>query len=131
MDIPQVLASLRPGVYWGPCAQTHSTYANLFAHWPESGSGACPTEAEMEAEWAALEAARPAALVAARRAAAIQQFLSSEEPVIVACRALFRMAFTRINDCDERDNLPRTLEEAIITEAMTGVYGGLGDAPAP
>lgn len=56
MDIPIVLASLRPGEDWGPCAQTDSTYEKLAAKW--RGTSPVPTRAEMQAEWVRLEAAR-------------------------------------------------------------------------
>lgn len=50
MDIPLVLESLRPGVSWGPNAQSDATYAQLVSTWP-AASGTPPTEAEMEQAW--------------------------------------------------------------------------------
>lgn len=70
--------------------------------------------------------------LAAARTAAVQAFLTSNEPVIVATRALFRLAFTWINDERERRGAARILEPEIIAQAMGGtLYDGLGDAPAP
>lgn len=57
MDIPLVLEVLRPGVYWGPMAQTGVAYADFAAAWPASGSGTVPTEAEMNAAWATIGSA--------------------------------------------------------------------------
>lgn len=70
MDIPQVLAVLRPGEDWGPCAQSDSTYARLAATW-RSPASTCPTEAEMLATWAIIEANRPTATRDAQRARAV------------------------------------------------------------
>lgn len=56
MDIPLILAVLRPGEDWGPCAQTDSTYADLARMW--RGKSPVPTESEMRTAWAALETAR-------------------------------------------------------------------------
>lgn len=53
MDIPLVLAVLRPGQLWGPCAQTHSTYEEFAATWP--GPTIVPTEAEMETVWSKIQ----------------------------------------------------------------------------
>ena len=58
MDIPQVLAVLRPNDDWGPCAQSDSDYAAMAAKW--RGASPVPTEAEMLAAWTTIEANAPA-----------------------------------------------------------------------
>lgn len=67
-----------------------------------------------------------------KRAEAVAAFLTSNEPVIVATRALFRLAFTWINDERESRGAERILEPDIIANAMAGTLNdGLGDAPTP
>lgn len=64
------------------------------------------------------------------RAAAVTAFLTSNDPVTVAARALFRLAFTWINDERESRGAPRILEPDIIALALGGTLNdGLGDAP--
>ncbi len=66
------------------------------------------------------------------RAEAVTAFLTSNEPVIVATRALFRLAFTWINDERESRGAARILEPDIIALAMGGTLNdGLGNAPVP
>lgn len=68
--------------------------------------------------------------LARTRAAAVAAFLNSNDPVIVATRALFRLAFTWINDERESRGAARILEPDIIALAMGGTLNdGLGDAP--
>lgn len=76
MDIPQVLAVLRPGEDWGPCAASDSTYAQLAATW-RSKLSAVPTLAQMQAQWNTLEANRPTAERDALRALAV--FLATDK----------------------------------------------------
>lgn len=58
MDIPLALEVLKPGLYWGPNANTSNTYAELASTWP-AASGAIPTEAQMESAWAQILTERP------------------------------------------------------------------------
>lgn len=68
---------------------------------------------------------------ARQRVAAVEAFLTSNDPTIVAARALFRLAFTWINDEREARGAARILERDIIALAMSGtINDGLGDAPA-
>lgn len=68
--------------------------------------------------------------LASQRQAAVRAFLASNDPVIVAARALFRLAFTWINDERESRGEARILEPEIIALAMQGTLAdGLGDAP--
>lgn len=70
--------------------------------------------------------------LAVARTAAVNAFLTSNEPVIVATRALLRLAFTWINDERESRGAARILEPDIIALAMGGTLNdGLGDAPVP
>lgn len=70
--------------------------------------------------------------LSAQRTAAVQAFLTSNEPMIVATRALLRLAFTWINDERESRGAARILEPDIIALAMGGTLNdGLGDPPAP
>lgn len=125
MDMPQVLAVLRPGEDWGPCAQSESTYADLARTW-RSPESACPTEAEMLACWAALEAGRAAAVVRAARTQAVGVLTGRREPDLQSLALLVRMLaqdfYTRLNDLRELHGLPRVLEP----EIMAGLIAGLG-----
>jgi hypothetical protein len=68
--------------------------------------------------------------LATQRASAVAAFMTSNDPVIVATRALFRLAFTWINDERESRGAARILEPDILALAMSGTLNdGLGDAP--
>ena len=126
MDIPQVLAVLRPGEDWGPCAQSESTYADLARTW-RSPESACPTEAEMLACWAALETGRAAAAERAARAQAAGVLAGQREPDLLSLALLVRMLasdlYTRHNDLRELHGLPRELEPAIMARLVAGLGG--------
>ena len=62
MDIPLVLERLRPGLDWGPYAQTNSTYLALASTWRDK-SQPCPTFQEMSDCWAQIQAEQNAAPV--------------------------------------------------------------------
>ncbi len=69
IDLPQVLAVLRPSEDWGPLAQTGVDYATFAAKW--RGASAVPTLAQMQVTWDSLEAGRAVADRDALRAAAV------------------------------------------------------------
>lgn len=94
MDIPQVLASLRPGQDWGPLAQTGVAYADFAAAW--RGASPVPTEQEMLAEWATLEAARPVRDRDARRTAA-QALAAAPDPTVQLLRAQLLVLIDEVN----------------------------------
>lgn len=100
MDIVQVLTVLRPGEDWGPCAQSDSSYADLFRTW-RSEKNFCPSLEAMEACWAEIEANRPVVKTGNLRTAAIMATLGGETPSDVASRAAVTALFTRINDIAE------------------------------
>lgn len=128
MDIPQVLAAMPAyqGPSWGPMAQTGVSYADFAAKWPAE-SGSPPTEDEMLAVWADLEATRAAREAQARRTEAIALLMASNEPRDVALRALIRDLYTQHNDLRELHGLPRILEPDVITRVVTGIGDGLGE----
>jgi hypothetical protein len=95
MDIPQVLAVLRPDDDWGPNAQSTNTYAELAAAW--RGASGVPTLEQMQAEWAAIEAGRPAALLAAARARAKELLDLSEDGREKLARAIVLVSMDEVN----------------------------------
>jgi hypothetical protein len=128
MDLPQVLAVLRPGEDWGPCAQSDSTYAQFAKGWalrhpPEIPP---PTEVEMEEAWKAIVTGAPAAKASARRSDAVQLLLTSDEPRDVALRALIRDLYTQVNDLREQLGQKREQEPEILGRIVTGIGGGIG-----
>lgn len=125
MDIPQVLAALRPTDDWGPGANTSSTYAELVAGW--RGANPCPSEEEMAATWADIEANRATAEAARRRQEAITTLLTSNEPRDVALRMLIRDLYTQVNDLRELHGLPRQLESTIVPRVVAGISEGFGE----
>lgn len=127
MDIPTVLASLRPGEDWGPCAQSDSTYAALAATW--RGASPVPAEADMLAEWDRLESTRVVRAAAERRSAAVASLMTADDPVSVAVRAFVRDLYTQLNDVRQSLGLPRVLEPEIVGRVVGGIGAGLGDAP--
>lgn len=131
MDIPQVLAVLRPGEDWGPCAQSDSTYTALAATW--RGSSAVPTEAEMLVTWDTIQANAAMVAAQARRAAAVGLVMTSEEPRDVALRGFLRDIYTAINDLRQAlpTPLPRVLEPDILTRVVTGLNNSQGDVAPP
>lgn len=96
IDLPQVLDVLRPGVYWGPMAQTGVAYADFAAAWPGGDSGTLPTEQECQTTWDTLEANRPATVLAARRAAAIV-LAAAPEAVAQVIRAELLLTMDELN----------------------------------
>lgn len=90
----------------------------------QSAAVAAVLALDLSAEAAAARAVQRA------RAAAVTAFLTSNDPVTVAARALFRLAFTWINDERESRGAARILEPDIIALALSGTLNdGLGDAP--
>lgn len=127
MDIPQVLAVLRPNEDWGPCAQSDSTYEQLAAKW--RGTNPVPTLEEMEAEWATIEAERSTKELQALRTAAIHSLLTATDPISVALRAFIRDLYTQINNLLELLGRDRVLEQVIVGRVIAGIGDGLGEPP--
>lgn len=127
MDIPQVLAVLRPNDDWGPCSQSDSTYSQLVAGW--RGPSPVPTEQEMLHQWASIEAGRVAAEAVAKRTAAINALMVADDPISVAVRAFVRDIYTQINDIRVLHSLDRQLEQEIVVRVIGGIQTGSGDAP--
>ncbi len=94
MDIPQVLAVLRPGQDWGSSAQSDATYPQLVAGW--RGTDPVPTLAEMTSTWNTLEANRPATVLTARRAAAAS-LATAAEAVAQLERAALMLTMDELN----------------------------------
>ncbi len=126
MDIAQVLAVLRPGEDWGPCAQSESTYADLARTWRSSES-ACPTEAEMLACWAELEATRTQREQQRLNQQALATIFGGTDPLHVALKRIFSDLYTQINDVREHDfrngPLERILEPAIMARLVAALDG--------
>lgn len=127
MDIPQVLAVLRPGEDWGPCAQTESTYADLARTW--RSDSVCPTEGEMLACWVALESGRAAALDRQRRADAGALLMGTRPPDVETLAWLVRYLvsdlYTAINVVRVHVGLEKELEPEIVARLVAGI------APVP
>lgn len=92
MDIPQVLAALRPDDDWGPCA-SDSTYADLAKMW--RGKSPVPTEEEMRGTWADLKAANEARDAEAKSQAAEVLAALAAYKAIANPTANQRLAFER------------------------------------
>lgn len=95
MDIPQVLAVLRPDDDWGPCANTDNTYTELAAKW--RGINPVPSEAEMLAAWATIVTNGPALAYAALKVAALELFQNQTDKTARALRAILPLIRTEFN----------------------------------
>lgn len=101
MDIPQVLAVLRPKDDWGPCAQSDSDYAAMAAKW--RGASPVPTKAEMLAAWATIKSNAPAVKTACEKADA-DVFVTASGPTARSDRALARVTLQSIGRVIDKVN---------------------------
>lgn len=110
MDIAEVLSALRPDDDWGPCAQSDSTYADLARTW--RGSSPVPSEKEMLAAWAELEATRAERAMSETRTAALMGLLTRSDETGVQVRMLADAICTLTNDVFEEMGKGRPLVAA-------------------